>query len=147
MKSERGFTMVELMIALVITGFVSIVLGMIVLQTVTVPARGGEQVDAQHALQNAVYRVSLDGQTAKSASGGDTLTLTLPDNSTVIYRLIGGELHRTVSSSESIIARSISSAAFSVDGRLITMNLTAAPGKRFNVSENGTYQIAMRPAP
>jgi prepilin-type N-terminal cleavage/methylation domain-containing protein len=147
MKGQQGYTLVELAIALVITGTIATVLGLVAQQTVAVPARGNDQVNAAHAIQNAIHWVSLDGQTAKSASGGSTLTLTLPDDSTVTYTLEGDALHRVSASSNRTIAQCISEASFSVDGRLITMNLTAAPESRWNVSENGTYQISMRPSP
>lgn len=147
MKGERGYTLVELMIAIAIAGFVTVVLGLVVQQTVTVPERGSDQVNALHALQNAAHWVSLDGQEAKSASGGSGLTLTLTDNSSVSYVLDGSELHRIDESSDRTIARNIASTSFSVEGRLITMNIMAAPDSRWDISENGTYQISMRPAP
>jgi prepilin-type N-terminal cleavage/methylation domain-containing protein len=147
MKEERGYTLVELLIALAITGIMMTTLGMVVQQTVTVPERGDDQVSALHAIQNAAHWVSLDGQTAKSASGGSGLTLTLPDDSSISYSLDGDELHRIYGGSDRTIARGISSADFSVEGRLITMNIIAEPDSRWNISENGTYQINMRPTP
>jgi prepilin-type N-terminal cleavage/methylation domain-containing protein len=147
MKVERGYTLVELIIAIAITGFLTATLGLVVQQTVTVPERGGDQVNALHAIQNAAHWVSLDGQTAKSASGGSGLALTLPDDSSLSYILYGDELHRVSGSSNRTIARGIASASFSVEGRLITMNITAAPESRWDMSESGTYQINMRPTP
>jgi prepilin-type N-terminal cleavage/methylation domain-containing protein len=147
MKKELGYTLVELMIAIAITGFLATTLGLVVQETTSVPERGGQQVSAQHAVQNAVHWVSLDGQMAKSASGGTSLALTLPDDSSVNYILYGDELHRVDASSNRTIARGIASAAFSVDGRLITMSITAAPDGRWQVSEGGSYQIDMRPTP
>ena len=147
MKEERGYTLVELLIALAITGIMMTTLGMVVQQTVEVPERGDAQVSALHAIQNAAHWVSLDGQTAKSASGGSGLTLTLPDDSSISYSLDGDELHRIYGGSDRTIARGISSADFSVEGRLITMNIIAEPDSRWNISENGTYRINMRPTP
>ena len=146
-RKERGYTLVELMIALAITGFLAATLGLVVQQTVTVPERGSAQVNARHAIQNAAHWVSLDGQTAKSASGGSGLALTLPDDSSVSYILDGDDLHRISGSSDRTIAQGIASANFSVDGRQITMNISAATDSRWDMSESGTYQINMRPTP
>jgi prepilin-type N-terminal cleavage/methylation domain-containing protein len=147
MKGERGYTLVELLIAIAISGFLMTSLGLVVQQTVTVPERGNSQVNTRHAIQNASHWVSLDGQMAKSASGGSGLALTLPDDSSVSYILYGDELHRVDGSSNRTIARGIARATFSVEGRQITMNITAAPDSRWDTSESGTYQINMRPTP
>jgi len=147
MKGERGFTLVELMLTIGITGFLITALGLVVQQTVTLPERGGDQASALHALQNAAHWVSLDGQTAKAASGGSGLTLTLPDDASVSYVLVGDDLHRIDASSNRIVAQGIASTSYSVEGHLITMNITAAPDSRWDISEAGTYQITMRPTP
>jgi prepilin-type N-terminal cleavage/methylation domain-containing protein len=147
MKNERGYTLVELLVALAITSIMVITVGMVVHETVTVPEKGNEQVSALHAIQNAAHWVGVDGQAAKTASGGSRLILTMPDDSTVSYSLNGDELHRIDSDSDQVISRGIYSVSFTVDGRLITMNITAKPDSRWNTSENGTYQINMRPTP
>lgn len=145
MRGERGYTLVELMIAIAITGLITTGLALVAQQMLTVPERGNSQVAALHAIQNAAHWVGLDGQAAKSASGGSGLILTLPDNSTVSYVLYGDELNRIYSGSNRTIARNITSANFSVQDRVITMDIISSPDGRFEVSENQTYQIHMRP--
>ena len=145
MKGERGYTLVETLIAIAITGFIVTVLGLSVQQIVTVPEQGDDHVDALHAIQNAAHWVSLDGQTAKSAIGGSSLNMTLPDNSIVLYTLSGSSLSRTCKGVNRKIAEDISSVNFTIQGHLITMSITAAPNSRWAISENQTYQIYMRP--
>jgi prepilin-type N-terminal cleavage/methylation domain-containing protein len=145
MKGERGFTLVEMLIALAITGCLVAALGMAVQQVFAVPERGNDQVAALHAVQNAAHWVSVDGQMAKAASGGSDLTLTLPDDSLITYTLSNGELHRVAGGTDLTVARDISGASFSVAGRVISMNIVAAPVGRWDVSENFSYQVFMRP--
>jgi prepilin-type N-terminal cleavage/methylation domain-containing protein len=145
MKGEHGFTLVELLIAIAITGFLVAALGLVVRQIFVVPERGNDQLTALHAIQNAAHWVSLDGQVAKSASGGSSLVLTLPDDSSISYTLSGGELHRVSAGTDRVIAGSISRADFTVDNRVINMSIVAAPAGRTGMSENLTFQVCMRP--
>jgi hypothetical protein len=136
---------VEMLIAVAITGCLVTALGMAVQQVFAVPERGNDQVAALHAVQNAAHWVSRDGEAAKAASGGSGLTLTLPDDSLISYTLSDGELHRIAAGADLTVARDISNASFSVDGRVINMNIVAAPEGRWGVSENLSYQVLMRP--
>ncbi|MFC1870027.1 type II secretion system protein [Chloroflexota bacterium] len=145
MKGEQGLTFVELLIIVAIICCVASVLGTAVRQLVIVPERGNERVTALHELQNVAHWFGIDGQMSVSASGGSSLTLTLYDDSTVTYSVQGADLNRVAGSSNRTLAQNISSANFTVQNRLITMGITSSPNGRWSISENGTYEVCMRP--
>ena len=144
-KDQRGFTLVELVMAIAITGLIIGILGTAIFQIVNVTGYGNDRMIATHELQNAAHWVSLDGQRASSASGGNELVLTLPDNSSITYTVNGTELYRVTSDSQMRLAQNISSANFSTENHTITMIITSSPGGRWNVSEQGTYKVYLRP--
>ncbi len=145
MKGQQGLTLVELVIATAITGLVFSAVGAALHHVVTIPEYGNDKVTALHELQNAAHWVNLDGQMAQSASGGGSLVLTLPDDSSISYTLAGADLLRTTGTSNRTLARNISSLNFSVQDRYITMEITSSPPGRWGVSENETYKICLRP--
>jgi prepilin-type N-terminal cleavage/methylation domain-containing protein len=145
-SSELGFTLVEMVMATAITGIIVSFLGTAIYQIFTVSEYGNDRLTTMHELQNASYWFNLDGQQAKTATGGSGLTLTLSDNSSVTYSLVSTELRRTAGGAQMTLARNITSASFSVANRTITMQLTSAPQGRHNVSEDGTYKVYLRPS-
>ncbi len=144
-RGQRGFALVEMLITLAVTGIVVGVLGTSIYQVVSSTDYGNDSITATHELQNAAHWVSHDGQAASAASGGSTLVLTMPDSSTVSYSLADGELRRSDGSSEMTLAQNISAASFSVAGRTITMTITSSPPGRWNVSQERTYKVNLRP--
>ena len=148
MNGERGFTLVEMLVSIVITGAIALVLGMVVQQMVSVPEKSSDQVAALHDLQNTAHWLGIDVLAAESASiagNGDSLNLTLPDTSVIRYLRSGDTLYRYDNGGYITLARNITSMDFTVDDRLITVDITAAPDSRWDISENRIYQIAMRP--
>jgi len=145
MKGQRGYTLVEALIALAITGFIVTVLGMVVQQIVTVPERGNDQLSAIHPMQNAAHWLTLDGQMASSAVGGGNLTMTLPNTIVVRYVRSGTDLYRYYGSSNQTIASNVASANFTVLNRVIYMTIVTVPDSRWDISENYTYRAYMRP--
>src|SRR3972149_7510665 len=95
MKGERGMTLVELLVAIAVTGIIVVFLGTAVYQIITVSASGNDRLIALHELQNAAYWFNSDAQQAVDASVGAGLSLILSDNSSVPHSLSGTELRRT----------------------------------------------------
>jgi prepilin-type N-terminal cleavage/methylation domain-containing protein len=145
MKRQEGMTMVELITAMAISGVIVVFLGTAVFHIFSVTGYGNDELTALHEVQNAAHWFSQDGQEAKTATGGSQLMLTLADNSTITYSLVGTVLQRSAGSLQLTLARNISSLAFSINGTLVTMRLTSAPAGSSNVSENGTYMVLLRP--
>lgn len=146
MRSERGFTLVELLMGAAITAVVMSFLGFMVFQTFQVEEFGDAQITARNELQNAAAWMQGDAVEARTAAGGTQLVLTLPDGSVITYARSGTNLTRTSGSTVNTIARNISAANFSVSGRLITVDLTSTPAGRSGASAQGTYMFNMRPA-
>ena len=145
MRSQKGFTLPELVISMAISGLIISFLGSAVYQIMTVTESGTDRMIAIHELQNAGHWISLDGQMAKTAVGGDDLVLTLPDDSSTTYSVIDNELRRTAGESQIVLAHNISDISFSVENYVITMSVTSSPEGRANISEQGTYKIHLRP--
>jgi prepilin-type N-terminal cleavage/methylation domain-containing protein len=146
MKKQTGMTMVELVVAIAVTGIIIVFLSTAIYQIFTISEYGNDRLTALHELQNTAHWFNLDSQEARTATGGNQLVLTLADNSTISYSLVGTELRRASSGSQMTLARNITSASFAINNRTVTMYLNSSPVGRNNVSENGTYMVSLRPA-
>ena len=147
MKSQRGFTLVEVMVSMAILGVIVGSSSAILHQFVTVPEYGNESVTAMHELQNVAHWFNIDGQMSVSATGGSQLVLKRYDNVTITYAKQGTDLNRVAGSSNRTLAQNITDIDFAVQGRLVTMDITSSPSGRWGVSQNGTYEVYLRPVP
>ena len=146
MNEQKGMTMVEMVVATALTGIIVVFLGTAIYQILNVTGYGNDRLRAAHDLENAAYWFNYDGQQAVSASGGGGMALTLSDNSTITYDLTGTELRRNAGGAYMVLARNVAAVSFTVSNRVITMSLVSSPSGRFEVTENGTFRVFLRPA-
>jgi prepilin-type N-terminal cleavage/methylation domain-containing protein len=146
-NGEDGLTLVELLVTLAITGLIFVVAGAAFYQLSTVSGYGNNRLTVVHEMQNTAHWFNRDGQEALNASGGNGLTLTLPDQSTVSYNLSGTTLQRVAGATYLTLAKDITALNFTVQDRLITMNVTAEISGRSGESVQGNYKVQLRSQP
>jgi prepilin-type N-terminal cleavage/methylation domain-containing protein len=144
MKKERGYTLVELLITIGITGLIFVVVGTVLFQLTTVSGYGNDSLSTIHEVQNAGHWFNLDGQMAVSAAVSSSLVFSFPAGQTVTYALTGTILQRVEGSSAITLAQNISNLIFSVQDRLVSMDITSTISGRTNVSEQNVYKVYLR---
>jgi prepilin-type N-terminal cleavage/methylation domain-containing protein len=147
MSTEKGITLIELLIVIAITGVIFSVIGPVIYQLTTVSGYGNDRLTTIHELQNTAYWFNHDGQMAVSAVGGSSLVLTLPAGGPVTYSLSGNDILRTEAGSSMTLAQNIVSAAWTVQGRLVSLDITSGISGRTDEYEQNTYQVYLRPVP
>ncbi len=156
-RNERGVTIPELMISLVISASVAGLIGTAVFQFFVVTSEGNDRLTVLQSLQNASVWLGRDSSEASVATGGTGNvygTLTTGDP-TVEYRysydaaektLVREHLISGVVQSTHVVARRIENQGdivFSAIGNLITVSITATSDNGA-VSETRTLDLAMR---
>ncbi len=170
-KSQKGFTVLELLIVFTVTGLVAGGITTAVFQIFDGSARSGNHMTAIRQVQNAGYWVSRDTQMAQSV---DTDNVTPPEileltwtewdgtGHEVVYRLVSNQLQRgyvsytadgTVTDNEtSVVAQYINSSPTLTscnftDGKLIfTVTATLGSGSRVQSEETRVYEVIPRPS-
>lgn len=143
MERERGYTLVELIVVIALTGVIVAVVGNVMYQIVNINENGNNNLMVNNGLSTAELWFNQDVQNATSAVGGDNLTLTIGED-TVIYALISDDLQRQYNESNITLAQNISDVSFSVQGQLVTIDITAGIDGRNGVNEQREYTAAMR---
>lgn len=156
-RSQRGFTLVEVVVGTGILSLVTTLMSTGMFQAVTMTTKIGGAYQARFATGTAASWTARDVPMAQSTDledgappvAGATFTWTdqfggVQTSHSLTYSLSGGDLLRTYDGSTSVIGRQVSSVGFSRSGRLITVTMTAAPENRFNVSDQKTLKVWLR---
>ncbi|MCH8826583.1 MAG: type II secretion system protein [Chloroflexi bacterium] len=153
LKQQRGFALVEILLAMGVTALVTGVIGTAIFQIYDRSASGQDTLRALSDIQNAGQWIYLDGEKAESSNLIDnaapvsSMTLSWTTEGTphtATYTLTGPALIRNHNGVETTVARYLSGADFAILNDLITINLTSAPGNG-GVSKQVTYNVWVRP--
>ena len=154
-NSQKGMALVELLVAVAITGLIVGGLGTAIYMIVTATERGNDEATVLHDIRNPSYWISYDAQMTDTTDlvdgdpGVDSMILEWIDehgNSHYSsYSLSGTELKRTYDGMTTTVARYVSSIEFSISGNLLTFHLESAMGGRWDVSQETTGIACLRP--
>jgi prepilin-type N-terminal cleavage/methylation domain-containing protein len=163
MKGQKGFTAIELIVSVMITGIIGLTAGMATNQFVTQSTRNSDYTAASRHVMNALFWVSRDAQMSQNITTAGTtgLPLTLGwtewDNSVhqAVYNIDGDKLVRSYSiddgtTAETVVAQYVNSTSQNTtcqyDGSILTVKVTATVGDGAHaLSVSKVKEIAPRP--
>ncbi|MBN1368027.1 MAG: prepilin-type N-terminal cleavage/methylation domain-containing protein [Dehalococcoidales bacterium] len=163
-KSECGFTLIEIVVALAVVGVLSTAIVMIISQIYTTNMRDSARMTAVQNAQSALHWLSRDVQMAQTVQTGGTSGFPLQlnwvewetnDAYSVTYTLVDGEFRRGTSingeeADEIMVADYINAdedkTFCSFSGRVLNLSLTASVPYGFHTaSETRIVEILARP--
>jgi len=160
-RDERGMTLVEILVALAITGLITGILVTAIYQIYQVTGWGSNQMRVQHDLQNAATWLNRDVVSAYSAHivSASEMTLTIPYvdsmitdtvNTRVItytFSITDSILTRDCGDSTLIVARHAISFIPSPTGMVTSAITITIISQASDVVQSATLHLDMRPEP
>ena len=146
MKGQRGFTLIEVIVALAITGLIGVGTATATVQVLNQSTRNSDYTTASRHTMNAIYWISRDAQMSQTIApgGASGFPLTLSwiewDNSAhqVIYSIQDEKLRRSYSvdggvPSETVVAQYTNSVSENTTceftGGILTIRVTTTVGE------------------
>jgi prepilin-type N-terminal cleavage/methylation domain-containing protein len=157
-NSQRGFTLIEMLIAVAVSGILATGIVTTTFQIYHENQRATRSMKVVQNVENAGFWVSRDALSAQNAtSSGFPLILTWQDwggNAyQITYDLVSGNLQRNVSVNGGTISQSIVAQLINNDASLTNYNFSngvltfTVTSTVETTSETRTYQIKLRPEP
>ncbi len=161
-RSQRGYTLNEMLVALAILGLIAPVIGMSIFQVLSVNELTGNHMTAVKQVESAMYWISHDAQMAQTVqtSGGSGFPLNLAwvewDNTSnnVTYSIQNNELQRARSvnggqPTNTVVARHINSDLQATNcqfnSSVLTFKITASLGGYRPKSETRVGEVVPKP--
>ncbi len=163
-RNQRGFTLIEVLVANAITGFIGVGIAAVVFQIINVSALSNNHVIIVKQVESAIHWINHDAQMAQTVqpSVGSGFPLNLSwvewDNTShqVSYVLQNGELIRNHAvnggeAQETMVAQYINTESANTTcqfvGGVLTLRVTASVGGFKSASETRISQVIPRSAP
>ncbi len=167
LHGQRGFTLVEVLVALGIMSALGSVLVGTLYQMANYTSRGHAQLAVIADLRIATQWLAQDIQMAKTTDlvdGNPAVSCSSLDPSSCVvlswtdefsgsatahsasYSQVGAEFRRTYDGSTHTVARSVTEVEISLQGRLITVTLTSTDSKWSDISKQFTHYFYLRPS-
>lgn len=147
LKNRSGYTVTELMIAIVIGSMISLAMGSLLIHTLGAWSRGTSGIDSSSSLSNTFQKLTFQIRNGRLASietgpklkvifplrvhdnttGEDIYDLSANDPNPVYFYLYNGNLvksYGSVGSNPQIIAKEVTSATFGAQGGTVSINLS-----------------------
>ena len=149
-NNQKGFTLIEVLIAVGITTLVVTSMSGIIFQLLRVTEKGTETLTAIRELENSNIWISRDIQRAETCDlidgGVPVQSMTISWNEASVlhsatYALSGTDLQRDHGGEVTTLARNISSVAFSMSSNLVTTTIVSSPESRWDTSRTVTSKM------
>lgn len=162
-KSQKGFTLVEILLVLAMGGILMVGIGITIFRTTTITMESSTQITALEDIKKVAFRVSKDIRMAATTNLEDpgpvlnslvldwtswydeTGELNPVPHSISYTSLSGGELQRNYDGALTTVGSYISDIEFSQDGSIITVAITSSPRGNAEMAEQRTYQFYLQP--
>lgn len=129
--NRKGFTMLELMIALIVFSIIGVGLTTVFVSGLRFYSEEKSQIDKQQALTQFSIALESDVRKSKLASKSiNCLNLTLNDNSTIAYYY--NSLNKTISRNAIVVAEEINTFTISVTTNQIKLTIVTTPDQRLS---------------